>query len=206
MRPLKFIEYDAINNTSSPSSISPVVKLYPKLILLIATLLLSNASYAANFDVREYTLKAVFLERFTRFIDWPEEPSQKNSPESFIINVMGNPEFSELLRNIYQTQEIQGKKVSIQDINNPSEIQKPHLLFISHTSDETLNSILELTRDAPTLTISDTEGFAEKGVMINFFMSRNQKIRFEINELAFKESELYISYKLLSVAKIVGEE
>jgi hypothetical protein len=206
MRPLKFIDYDANNNVSSRPPIATMARLYPKLILLIATLLLSNASYAANFDVREYTLKAVFLERFTRFIDWPEDTSQNNSPESFIINVMGNPEFSALLRNIYQTQEIQGKKVSIQDINNPDEIQKPHLLFISHTSDETLNSILELTRDTPTLTISDTEGFAEKGVMINFFMSRNKKIRFEINELAFKESELYISYKLLSVAKIVGEE
>jgi len=206
MRPLKFIDYDANNNALSRPSTTPMARLYPKLILLIATLLLCNASYGADFDVREYTLKAVFLERFTRFIDWPEDTAQKNSSESFIINVVGNPQFSELLRDIYQTQKIQGKKVSVQDINNHSEIQKPHLLFISHTSDETLNNILELTRDAPILTISDTEGFAEKGVMINFFMPRNQKIRFEINELAFKESELYISYKLLSVAKIVGED
>jgi len=206
MRPLKFIDYDANTHVSSPITSTPVVKLYSKLILLIAALLLSNASYADNFDVREYTLKAVFLERFTRFIDWPEDTSQENSPESFIINVIGNPEFSALLRNIYQTQQIQGKRVTIQDINNPSEIQAPHLLFISDTSDETLTSILKQTQNTPTLTVSDTEGFAEKGVMINFFMSRKQKIRFEINELAFKESELYISYKLLSVAKIVGGE
>jgi len=206
MRPLKFIDYDANAHVSSPVTISAVVRRYSKLILLIATLLLSNASYAATFDVREYTLKAVFLERFTRFIDWPEDTSQKNTAESFVINVIGNPEFSELLRNVYQTQKIQGKRVIIQDINNPGEIQKPHLLFISHTTDKVLNSILEQTRNTPTLTVSDAEGFAEKGVMINFFMSRKQKIRFEINELAVKESELYISYKLLSVAKIVGEE
>ncbi len=159
------------------------------------------SSNAADFDLREYSLKAVFLERFTRFIDWPEEQSPENNLKPFVISIIGNPPFADLLRNIYQTQKIQGKKVVIQEIHSGDEINNPHLLYISQVSNNELARILEHTRHSPILTISDTDGFAEQGVMINFFMSNKQKIRFEINERAIKESELHISYKL-----IVGAE
>ncbi len=164
------------------------------------------SSNAESFDLREYSLKAVFLERFTRFIDWPEEQSPENNITPFVISIIGNPPFAKLLRDIYQTQKIQGRKVIIQEIHSGDKINNPHLLYISHVSNNELADIIEQTRHSPILTISDTDGFAEQGVMINFFMSRKQKIRFEINELAIKESELHISYKLLSVAKIVETE
>ncbi len=176
------------------------------LIFLIGTTLLTSASHAGDFDIREYSLKAVFLERFTRFIDWPDRNPSENRLNPFIISVVGNRKFSALLREIYQTQKIQGKKVIIQDIDNSEGIKNSHILFISHIPEEALDEILTQVKDIPVLTISDSSGFAEQGVMINFFMSKKQKIRFEINELAIKESDLYISYKLLSVAKIVGRE
>jgi hypothetical protein len=52
------------------------------------------------------------------------------------------------------------------------------------------------------LTIGDTEGFGEKGVMINFII-RDNKVRFEINPEAARRAGLTISSKLLSLATIV---
>ena len=181
------------------------MKLLPiKLIALLVWLLFSTSGNASDFDVREYSLKAVFLERFTRFIDWPATDTPENQMEPFVVSVIGNPQFADLLREIYQTQKIQGKKVIVQEPDSISDVKNAHLLFISQDTKKELKKILEQARQSAVLTVSDSDGYAEQGVMINFFMSKKQKIRFEINELAIKESKLYISYKLLSVAKIVG--
>jgi len=187
-------------------NVSCVKRYLPKWLMLLAATLLMPNSYAEEFDIREYSLKAVFLERFTRFITWPEDKSPESKINPFVIGIIANPHFAELLRDIYRTQEIQGKKVIVRDIDDLESAKNCQLLFISRDSEEELSKILNQTRSLPILTVSDTDGYAEKGVMINFFMSRKQKIRFEINELAIKESKLYISYKLLSVARIVETE
>jgi len=206
MHSLKLTDHAASNIAMPTDAVSHANLRYLKLFFLIASLLLSSTSFAADFDTREYTLKGVFLERFTRFIDWPKDEAGNTNNNSFIISIVGNPEFSSLLKDIYQNQTIQGKTVlikDIKDINDIEELQNTHLLFIADTADIALANILQQTENSPILTVSDVNGFAKKGVMINFFMSSKQKIRFEINELAIKKSELYISYKLLSVAKIV---
>jgi hypothetical protein len=65
--------------------------------------------------------------------------------------------------------------------------------------------ILSCTGNKPILTVSDTKGFAEKGVLINFYMM-GDKIKFEINEKAVHESGLVMSYRLLNLARIVHQE
>ncbi len=204
MRPLKLIDYTGSDSTSSSNPTLNARWPYLKLTLLITTLLFSSPGLTTDFDTRKYTLKAVFLERFTRFIDWPNEKSADEKATPFVIGIIGNPDFSTLLRGIYQNQQIRGKNVIVNDLDNLETLQNTHLLFISNISDNLLENVLEQAQNTSILTVSDTKGFAEKGVMINFFMSRKQKMRFEINEQAVKHSDLYISYKLLSIAKIVG--
>jgi hypothetical protein len=53
------------------------------------------------------------------------------------------------------------------------------------------------------ITVGDTVGYANKGVMINFFLENN-KVRFEINIDMFKQKNMQVSSKLLSLAKIVS--
>ena len=49
------------------------------------------------------------------------------------------------------------------------------------------------------------EGFAERGVLINFFVAEKQ-VRFEINDAAAQSSGLEFSSKLLRVARLVGTD
>jgi len=163
-------------------------------------------SHAEEFDIKEYSLKAVFLERFTRFIEWPDKNSPDNLLKPFVIGVIDKPKLTALLKKIYQSQKIQNKSVIVRDINDLDELSSAHVIFISQGSDTRLKEITNRTKKTPILTISDTDGYADQGVMINFFVSNDQKVRFEINELAIKQSKLYISYKLLSVARIVGKD
>jgi len=157
----------------------------------------------ASAQLSEYTIKAAFLERFTRFIEWPEESAIVDTSKPFILGVIGENPFGAILEEIYSTQKIRNKKVEIRYISDTNEIPECHLLFISKSEEKALSKILSFAKEKPILTISDTKGFAEKGVLINFSFSEN-KIRFEINESAVRDSGLSISYLLLRVAKIVN--
>ncbi|MEE9119646.1 MAG: YfiR family protein, partial [Calditrichia bacterium] len=133
----------------------------------------------------EYTIKAAFLERFTRFVEWPEESAVSDTTESFVLGVIGENPFGSILEQLYATQKVKNKEVEIQSLSNLDEISGCHLLFISKSKEKELSKILSLTKDKPILTISDANGFAENGVLINLYLAEN-KIRFEINETAVR--------------------
>jgi hypothetical protein len=54
------------------------------------------------------------------------------------------------------------------------------------------------------LTIGDTEGYAEQGVMVNFYLEDNM-VRIEINIDAARRAGLNISSQLLKLARIVNQ-
>ncbi len=150
-----------------------------------------------------YVLKAVYLEKFTRFVSWPEESRMDNPELPFIIAVIGRTPLTENLEQIYSNQKINNKKVEVKRISNLYEIENVHILVIAETERKNLQNILALTKKSPVLTISEAPNFAEKGVLINFYEDRN-KLRFEINETAVLQSPLQMSFYLLNSAKIVN--
>ncbi len=153
----------------------------------------------------EYTIKAVFLEHFTRFIEWPESTEIANTSQPFYVAVIGENPFGSILDQVYSEQKIKNRRVEILYFATLDEITHCHILFISRSNKEILSEILARTKDKPILTVSDTEGFAENGVLINFYLSGN-RIKFEINEKAVHDSGLAMSYRLLSLARIVEQD
>lgn len=151
----------------------------------------------------EYTIKAVFLENLTRFIEWPDSSGVSDTSTPFIVTVIGENPFGSILEEIYAKQKIKNKKVEIRHVSTPDDLADCHILFISSSNKNILPEILSRTMNKPILTISDTEGFAQKKVLINFYLSGN-KIKFEINEKAVHESGLAMSYMLLNLARIVN--
>ena len=154
---------------------------------------------------QEYSVKAVFIERFTQFIDWPKEVLSETAPPFFIIGVIGENPFGNELENLYNSKLIKNKNVKILYLNSASEIDLCHVLFISSSKKNEILSILNLTSFKPILTIGDTTGFCEKGVLINFFVE-NSKIRFAINNTAFQNAGLTVSYHLLKYAKVISNK
>jgi hypothetical protein len=151
----------------------------------------------------EYTVKGVFIEKFTRFIEWPMDSKMQIKSSPVIISVIGDNPFGDKLHNIYRTTKIKNKNVQIRQISRISEIEGSDILFISTSKYKEINDILAYTNDKPILTIGDTKDYAEMGVLINFYLSEN-KIRFEINETAMSHTGLYASYMLFKLAKIVS--
>ncbi len=174
--------------------------LYKKSALIMLLIFISFQSFSQS---NVYVLKAVYLEKFSRFVTWPEECLMNDPDKPFVISVIGRTPLTNNLEQIYSIQKINNKKVTIKQISNLYEIENSHILVIAESERKNLQNILSLTKNLPVLTISEAPGFAKKGVLINFY-EENNKLRFEINETAVLQSPLQISFYLLNSAKIVN--
>lgn len=151
----------------------------------------------------EEIVKAVFIQRISEFVEWPWEDTLNNSNESFVIGIIGETSLEKVLRELYTNRTIKSKKVGIYKLENYEDIANCDLLFISESERNNISKIIKITRSLPVLTISDTMGFSEYGVIINFYMDEN-KVKFELNDSAARESILEFSHHLYKIAKIVN--
>ena len=164
-------------------------------------LLLSFISPAFS-QSREYQIKAEFLERFTRFIEWPGGSTVSDPAKPFYICVIGKNPYGNYLKDLATVVKIRKKQIALIDIDSVEEIRTCDLLFISKSQQAALPAILEFTGTKPILTVSDTPGFAEQGVLINFYQSEGF-VRFEINPGAVDRSGLKFSSRLLKLGRLI---
>lgn len=165
--------------------------------------LLSVTLWTGAAEVTEYQLKAEFIERFTRFIEWPDESVASREP--FVIGIVGRDPFGEFLTSLAEKRTIKNRRVVVRHLDRDDELGSCDVLFVSSSEKEALAEILRATASKPVLTVGDTRGYAEAGVVINFYPD-GDNVRFEINERAAKASGLDIQAKLLKLARIVEGE
>lgn len=146
----------------------------------------------------EIVMKAAFIERFTRFIEWPDNSFDDTA--TFKILILNDQSFAKNMEILYATTKIKGKKVVVHNSDDYYTINNCQMVFLSSSCRKKLEEILEYSKKYNVLTIADTDGFCEKGVMINFFIEEDI-LRFEINTKEVKESNLKISNFLVNVAK-----
>ena len=169
-------------------------------IFLLLGCLVSGLTYA---QYAEYEVKAAYLEKFTRFIEWPENSVLSDTTQPFVIGVLGENPFDRILDEVYEKYRIKNRKVKIKYFASPAQLSECNLLFISGSEKDDLLSVLLQINDKPILTVSDSKGFAEKGVHINL-SRKNNRFQYEINESALVKSGFSVWAQLLSSAKIVN--
>ncbi len=150
----------------------------------------------------EYEVKAAYIYNFAKFVQWPKNAFQ-GSKEIIDVCVLGDDPFGSSLSGI-DGKAAADKKIGVRGTTPIHYCRECEIIFISGSEAERLPRILKTLNGAPVLTVGDTEGYAEQGVMINFFME-NRTVRFEINLKAAVRAGLKISSNLLRIARIVGE-
>ncbi len=170
--------------------------------LLLLTFVVSFSFFASS-QTNVYVMKAVYLEKFSRFITWPDECEMDDISKPFLIGVIGKTQLHKNLEQIYAVQKINNKRVEIRKVSELYQIKDLHILVIAESERKNLPNILALTEELPVLTIGDSPSFGEKGVLINFFEDKN-RLKFEINESAVLKSPLQMSFYLLNSAQIIN--
>jgi hypothetical protein len=173
-------------------------------IIVVCSLLLISSPVVLGQE-REYQIKAEFLERFTRFIKWPSDSTVSNPSSPFCLCVIGKNPYGTYLSELSSLVKIQKKQITLTEISSLDQIRPCNLLFISDSEKATLSSILAYTVDKPILTVSDSPGFAQRGVLINFYEDEGF-VRFEINIRAVEKSRLRFSSRLLKLGRLVNQE
>ncbi len=142
--------------------------------------------------------KAVFIYNFIKYIEWSDD----DTSQPFHIAIIGDADIQAPLKEIEKKKAVRGRKIRITTITTVEEIPTCHILFVSHSESKKLQKIREAVRGKNILTIGDTEGFAKKGVAINFVIV-DEKIRFRINSSVLDDLKLQVSSQLLKLALFV---
>ncbi len=167
---------------------------------LLVSMVLASVSIPGWAQVGEYELKAAFIGKFTHFVRWPARPAQV-----FRLCTIGDNPFQGALEDLVKLTPIDGRSAVFVDIHQPEEVKACDMLFISTSEQHNLAHIRRNLGNSPVLTVADTPGFAEQGVMINF-VHQGGKVRFEINPQAARAAGLQISARLLKLAIVVPPE
>ena len=150
---------------------------------------------------KEYQIKAAFLFNFMQFVEWPPTVF-KNANDPFRIGVLGQDPFNAALEDTVQGETISNHKIIVEHAMQVDDLKNCQLIFISKSEKKHVAEILSALDDKPVLTVSEIEGFAERGGGINFYLEGN-KVRFEVNPDAARHDGLKVSSQLLSLGKII---
>jgi len=150
----------------------------------------------------EYQVKAVFLFNFTRFVEWP--PQTFTTPgEPFVIGILGDDPFGTRIDDVIRNERIGEHPLAVRRFHNAGEIGDCQMLFIGRSESSGFGQVVARLDHRPVLIVSEIEGSAEHGAMIQF-ATESSHVRLRINADAARGAGLVISSKLLHLAEIVS--
>ncbi|MBS4099176.1 MAG: YfiR family protein [Sulfuricella sp.] len=149
--------------------------------------------FAAD-PVKEYNIKAVFIYNFAKFVDWPD-----SSGANVHLCLLGASPFGKAFDTI-KGQPVKDRKFDVTAIDAPTAVAGCQMIYVPPSQERNLDKVLARARGNGILVVSDSEGFAQRGSMINLYIE-DEKVRFEINLPAIESSGLKVSSKLLALGK-----
>lgn len=162
-----------------------------------------HAQNTDSSDSSEYLIKAGFTYNFAKLMEWPSGAfAQPDSP--IVIGVLGTDPFNGTLDQVLKGKQANGRAFEVKHLKWGADLRGCNILFVSDSEAAHVDELLRSIKGLPILTIGETPGFAQRGGIINFVVEDN-RVRFEIDVDAAKQSNINISSRLLSLATIVHE-
>ncbi|MBI5547888.1 MAG: YfiR family protein [Deltaproteobacteria bacterium] len=96
-----------------------------------------------------------------------------------------------------------GRPLRVRRLTTWSEARTCRAAFIGQRDGDRIEEELRELAPFSVLTLADTPGYGERGVMVNLYLEE-ERVRFEINLFAARQAHLQLSSKLLSLARLVG--
>jgi YfiR/HmsC-like len=163
----------------------------------------SPSVFSQKEEGAEYPVKLAFLYNFTKFIEWP--PDSYHAPGApLLMCIVGHDPFSRILESDLGTRNVGGHPVEVRTLKPNDKLSVCQIVFLPAAEKQQAERIVKGLKGSSTLTVGESDGFAEMGGIINLTIEAN-KVHFEVNRLAAERAGLKISSRLLSIAKIVHE-
>jgi len=144
----------------------------------------------------EYEAKALVIRHLVNYITWPNAQDRP-----LHLGILGENPFGERSSLFLQgtTRIAYWHPTSLL-----RDLEGCDIVFICASESYRLPEILARLRGRPILTLSDTPGFAQRGVMINLVVVQD-RITLEVNLVPLRQANLYLSSAVLSRAKVFDD-
>jgi hypothetical protein len=146
--------------------------------------------------------KATFVHSFSRFVEWPADalaPSQALS-----ICVIGDNAVADALEQIGRMGAGGARAITVRITRVGMDIRSCHVLYVTGLDARRSVNLFVVLKDAAVFTVSDDEGFAERGGVARLILDGN-RMRFAINMTSAQRAHLNLSSRLLSLAELVKD-
>ena len=171
-----------------------------KLALVLGLCLCATQITAEGVIFREYDIKAAYLYNFIKYVEWPSQGLPDRS-ETITIGLLGENPFGPVIHSL-NGKMAKGGKVTVKENVSLAELTSCQVVFVGPSEKDRMPEILDQLKNIKVLTVSEIEGFAARGGMINFVPEKN-KVRFEINADAARRTGFSISSELMKLARVV---
>ncbi len=152
----------------------------------------------------EYEVKAAFLLNFARFVEWPPRAFE-SATAPLGVCVLGEDPFGRTLDVVAAGKMSGDRTLMVRRGKKLEELGGCEILFISASERSRLPEIFTALRNAPVLTVGDSEDFAARGGGVQFTLE-DSHVHFIINADATERAGLKVSSKLLSLAHVVHDD
>jgi len=165
---------------------------------IFALCVLSFIAFSSVFSQDHNTTKADFILDLFQKVEWPSEFAQDHS-----IYVIGDSPAVPVLEKKAAERSKNGKTISIKKISVDDDYAGCRILYLATDDLGQLAKVLKKVKGTSILTVSDVDGFARYGVMINVLEPSDQskeKVGLIINKMTARDAGLKIDPKLIENA------
>jgi hypothetical protein len=172
----------------------------PPLHRLAAALALALAAAPARAAPRpdDLQVKAAMLLNLLKFVEWPRAAAAE-----LRVCALRVPVLSAAVDAAARVGGPAGRSIAVRDERREADLATCDVVILGPDSDDAVEPLAGRLGEAGVLTVAETEGFAARGVMVNFVLDAG-RVRFEVNLEAVRRARLRLSSKLLRLARVVG--
>jgi YfiR/HmsC-like len=172
----------------------------------VSPFLLRAASPAtAPVNMSEYQVKAAYLLKFARYVDWPAD-SFSSADAPLVIGVLGTNPFDDHLDRAVTGLKIKDRPVEVRYLKTPEEGAPCHVVFIARRQEREEAAWLRTLQGRPVLTVTESDRGLERGAVLSFLLEESAggtKVRFTASMPAAQQAGLKLSASMLASAKNV---
>lgn len=184
-------------------------------VVLLGVLLCAGAQAAEIDRAKAAAVMAAYLRHIAALTSWPESAAA-GAREPLLIGAIGRDPNGVMdpFRQRMQSEEglvAQGRPIQLVELNPAADeegatdqLVSCALVFLSEGTDEEWRHLRPLVGSLPIVTVSEMEGFADQGGMIEYFVDRQSgKVRMKINLQAMRAAGVSFSARLLVLESVI---
>jgi hypothetical protein len=155
-------------------------------------------SGAAAIEATETAIKAVYLYKFGFFVEWPSA-AFPSADSPLALCVVGDDPFGATLDDAVKGQKIGNHPIAVRRLAAISRDSGCHIVYLANSASARTTQTLAALKGSDVLTVTDIAPGGDEAGIINF-VTKDNRVRFDIDDAAAAAGGLTISSRLLNLA------